>query len=405
MRSPWALLNARYLPLLIAAPPILAAQSYSNHEVSVGIASQTWGYTSTIGNSWDHHLAIPVLSLDYTRNLSPSLAVEGTFQPTSQFFRTNFLESGRETLALGGIKAGWRGARWGFYGKTQVGVESWSCGAWYYTPNPYSNCSRITNFALEYGGVVERRLAGRYSLRFDAAHLLGLEFPLVLASGPGFIYSRGGGTLQHLDVRIAVVRSFGATHDEALGQVPAPARWDAGTAFLMQPRQGTSKTNLQTFPSPSVWASWNFSRHVSWDSSLAYSGPLRFNGHVFSDIQAGGRSLETLTGLKTGLRRDHMGYFAKVRGGTITFGETERVVTEVSPGLFHIDRGMFTDYVLDVGGVYEVYPSRHSILRFEAGSATIFYQPKTSLSVGEKVYSPGQALTGLQLSFGAGFRF
>ncbi len=403
-RCRWPRGDALAAVLLLSAV-CARAQSYSAHEISVGIAGQTWGYTNNAGFSFDHYLGLPVLSLGYTRNLSPSLAVEGTIQPTSQFFQTNALESGHETLALGGVKAGWRGARWGFYGKAGVGVESWSCGAWYYAPSPYTDCSRITNFALEYGGVVERRLAGRYSMRFDAAHLLGLEFPLVLASSPGFIDSRGGGTLQHFDVRIAVVRSFGTVHGETSEHVPAPTKWDAGAAFVLQPRQGLTTPDLQIFPSPALWGSWNFSRHISWDSALVYSGPMRDRGYVYSDIQAGGRSLEALTGLKMGLRRDHMGYFAKLRGGTITFGETERVLSLLPDGNFVLNRGMFTDFVLDVGGVYEVYPSRHAIFRFEAGSATIFYQPKTSISTGETIHTPGQAQTGLLLSFGAGFRF
>jgi len=50
-------------------------------------------------------------------------------------------------------------------------------------------------------------------------------------------------------------------------------------------------------------------------------------------------------------------------------------------------------------------PLRHNIIRFKAGSATIFYQPKKSLSTGEKIYTPCQVQTGLLLSFGAGFRF
>lgn len=386
----------------------LQAQSFSDNEFSLGIATQTWAYRyrqSSLSPSYTH-VAVPVLSLGYTRNIARSLAVEGVFQPTSQFFRTNFLESGRQTLALGGVKAGWRGSQWGFYGKTQGGVQSWSCGAFDYAPNPYLACSRLTNFALEYGAVAERQLVGPYSLRFDAGHLLGLEFPKVLASGPNYVVFREGGALQHLDLRLAITRNFGTVHNGFSEHDPGVAKWDAGTAFVIQPRVSiSSPDDLQIFPSPSLWASWNFSRHISWDSALIYSGPMRDRGHVYSDIQAGGRSLEALTGSKMGLRRDHMGYFAKLRGGTITFGETERVLGILPNGHFFLDRGMFTDFVLDVGGVYEVYPSRHTILRFDAGSTTIFYQPKTSLSLGQSVYTPSRAQTGMLLGFGGGFRF
>jgi hypothetical protein len=114
-----------------------------------------------------------------------------------------------------------------------------------------------------------------------------------------------------------------------------------------------------------------------------------------------------------GLRRDRMGYFAKVRGGTITFGETERRIGFLPNGNSFIVRGMFTNPVLDAGGVWEVYPSRHTMLRFDAGSNTIFYQPKDvwqyvpkgGVEVGTRYAAPEKTETGLLLSFGAGIRF
>lgn len=395
-----------------------SAQQYSNHEISVGLQAQTWGKRYFNGSdqfAFGHYLQIPTPSLTYTHNLSSTLAIEGTAEPWTQFFRTNALESGHETLALGGIKAGWRGKRWGFYGKTQAGIATWGCGAWYYNPSPYSECSRITNFALEYGGVIEHRLFGSYSLRVDAGHLLSTEFDHVLArytNGLAAEY-RGGGTLQHLDVRIGLTKSFGSIHDAGSERVPERASLDLGASFLLQPRDQAMNTILNAYPGPAIWVSWNFSRHVSWDTALIHSEPYRNGEFVFSAPQAGGRALEALTGLKMGLRRDRMGYFAKLRGGTITFGAAERRVGILPNGSKFIDRGMFTNPVVDVGGVWEVYPSRHTILRFDAGSATIFYQPKTVLQytpqngveVGTKVSTPEQTHPGLLLSFGGGIRF
>jgi len=395
----------------------LYAQQYSDHEITVGLQAQTWGreyVNSSDEYAYHHYLQYATPSFTYTRNLSSTLAVEGTVEPWTQFFRTNALESGHGTLAFGGVKAGWRGKKWGFYGRTQVGIASWSCGGWYYAPHPYSQCSRITNFALEYGGTVERHLFGRYALRMDAGHVLSTEFDQVLKRLPngGSAY-RQGGILQHLDVRIGIMRSFGAVHDDDNEHVPERASWDVGASFVLQPRNEAMDGIMNTYPGPSLWTSWNFSQHVSWDSAIIHSGPYRNKQYVFSVPQAGGRALEALTGLKMGLRRDHMGYFAKLRGGTITFGEAERRIGLLPDGTFFIRRGMFTNPVLDVGGVWEVYPSRHTILRFDAGSATIFYQPKDlwqyvpmhGVEVGTKYSALGQAQTSLLLSFGGGIRF
>jgi len=340
----------------------------------------------------------------YTYNLSPSFALEGTFQPTSVVLLPNTKAGDRETLAMGGVKTGWRGRRWGFYGKVQAGVVSSSCYSWYLTRNGYDNCQRLTNFALEYGGVAEYRLSSRYSIRADAGDLLTTEFDQLLATFPGGYQYRAGLVSQHFDARIGITRSFGELREATPERVPNRSAWDLGAAFSLQPRTLLYLQFMAPYPSWGVWGSWNFSRHISWDTSLLHIG--RYPGQIeYTDFQAGGRAFEALTGLKAGIRRDHMGYFAKVRGGTITYGETERQVYRLPNNHIGADLGMFTSPMLDLGGVYEVYPSRHTILRFDAGSATIFYQPKNIIDMGQIYSISGQTKTGMLMSFGAGVRF
>ena len=410
---------SRFLPAFIAlfySATLASAQQFSANEVTVGLDARTWGEQSRNCSgisACNHYLQVPTPSFTYTRNLSPSLALEGSVEPWSQFFPTSEpLESGHETVALAGIKAGWRGRRWGFYGETLVGIVSGSCDT-NYGSSAYC-LHRITNFALEYGGVAEFRLSRNYSLRFDAAHRLSLEYAQETEHTQYLAVFTGSGTLQHLDLRLGLTRSFGAPREAQPERVPAAATWDVGASFLLQPKKEPVPFELQSDFSPGLWASWNFSRHLSWDSSLIHTGPGRFDGHDFADYQAGGRSLEALTGLKAGLRRDHMGYFATLRGGTITFGETERQAGILHDGQVFVVRGMFTNPVLHAGGVWEVYPSRHTLLRFDAGSATIFYQPKGIWQyvpgkhfseIGTKYNIPGYQQTGLLLSLGAGIRF
>jgi hypothetical protein len=379
----------------------------------VGVDAQTFGVaTCTLIGSGpecqpghDRTFSYPAPSVAYTFNLSPSLALEGTVSPISAFRDANDYGSGRETLAMGGVKTGWRGRRWGFYGEIQVGVGSFSCSVFYYSPAPYSNCQRVTNFALEYGGVAEYRLTKRWSLRADTGHLVMPEFDRIVARyGNGFPeYSQVGEWLQHLDARIGITRSFGELREAKPEPVPNRSAWDVGAAFSLQPRMLPDWQFMNPYPTWGIWGSWNFSKHVSWDTSLMHTG--RNPGIEFIDLQAGGRAFEALTGAKIGIRRDHMGYFAKVRGGTITFGKTEREADFLPSGAFVADYGMFTNPVLDVGGVYEVYPFRHTILRADAGSATIYYQPKNIIQQGQTYAIPGKIQTGMLMSFGAGFRF
>jgi hypothetical protein len=401
------------IPLFLSAPA--HAQQYAPNEITVGVDLQTFGIQTCtpIGSTpfcqpgTDHDFAYSTPSISYTRNLSPSLALEGTVLPATSFMHTNGFGSGSQMLALGGVKTGWRGKRWGFYGKVQVGIASYSCGTFDYDPTPYSDCARLTNFALEYGGVAEYRLTRRWALRVDAAHLLMPEFDQILEQGENFTVAREGAILQHLDSRVGITHSFGALREAQPETVPGYAAWDVGALFALQPRIMPDYTYMNAYPTWGLWDSWNFSRHASWDSALLHSG--RNSGpFTFSDYQAGGRAFQALTGLKVGIRRDRMGYFGKLRGGTITFGETERQIGILPSGAV-LDRGMFTSPVLDVGGVLEVYPSHHSILRFDAGSATIFYQPKNIIQTvnqtSETIAIPGQTQTTILMSFGAGFRF
>jgi hypothetical protein len=395
-----------------------SAQQFTRNELAVSIGLQTMGQATCtpIGSGpqcqpGTSHYAVPSLpSFTYTRNLSPSLALEGMVQPTSFFLETNALGSGRQMLALGGVKAGWRGQRWGLYGKVRAGAVGFSCGTFGYNPSAYSDCAWQTNFAMEYGGVAEYRLRPRWALRFDASHLMILQFDQVLFHSPDGVFEeyRAGETLQHFDARIGISRSFGRLEDNTPERVPGKQAWDFGALFALQPRILPEFQYMSTYPTWGLWSSRNFSRHVSWDSAVMHSG--RNSGFTETiDYQSGGRSFQALTGVKLGIRRDDMGYFGELRGGTITFGETEKRIVVTAGGYPNFYLGMFTNPVLNAGGVLEVYPSRHTILRFDTGSATIFYLSKNvkeTTPTSSTTYSiPGSRQTNMLISFGAGFRF
>ena len=403
------------LPLLPLAAP---SQQFTRNELTASIGLQTVGQQTCvlIGSGpecqpeTNHYAYLSLPSFTYSRNLSPSLALEGMVQPTSFFLQTNGFGSGRQMLALGGVKVGWRGQRWGLYGKVRAGVAEFSCGTFDYDPSAYSDCTWQTNFAMEYGGVAEYRLRPRWALRVDASHLMILQFDQVEVRYPDglpFEY-RQGATLQHFDARVGITRSFGRLDDAAPERAPDKQAWDLGATFALQPRIFPAFQFLSAYPTWGLWGSWNFSRHVSWDSAVMHSG--RNPGLTeWIDYQQGGRAFEALTGVKLGIRRDHMGYFGEIRGGTITFGKTEKKIVEPAPGYLNFYEGMFTNPVLNVGGVLEVYPSKHTILRFDTGSATIFFLPKNVEQIllgSTTTFSiPSTQQTTMLMSFGAGFRF
>jgi len=428
----------RILSLYLISSAMLlpaAAQTYAPNEITAGATLQTYASDQEclLGSGGQCQYSFsPSVSFTYSRNLSRSVALEGTYQPASYFMYNDLWDSGREELALGGIKAGWRGRRWGLYGKLDAGVASFSCAVWSYGTNAgqqrtgWNACQRLTHFALEYGGVAEYHKNARYTLRFDAGHLMVAEFDQNLL-GPmidGYdLNARWGGLFSHLDMRLGVTRNFGRTETASAERAPENQKWDTGAIFALQPRTEPYFTNgfLNPYPEEGLWASWNFSKHVSWDTTLLRS-PRNPGKNVNDSYQAGGRAFEALSGVKAGFRSGHMGYFAKARPGLMTFGETYRGRTDfpcrrrrlLEPcfGTSKVDNGTFTDAVLDTGGIVEFYPTRRSVLRFEAGSATVFYLSKSIFVAGFDAppggfFEPIPRVTApsMLMAFGAGFRF
>lgn len=110
------------------------------------------------------------------------------------------------------------------------------------------------------------------------------------------------------------------------------------------------------------------------------------------------RRIQGLFGVKAGARGDRIGVFAKVRPGFMHFGEgtaDPRIQTLLPVPA----TASSTEFALDVGGVFEFYPSRHTMLRFDLGDTVIRF--------GKSPVSGRPALTthNLQLSAGFGFRF
>jgi hypothetical protein len=100
----------------------------------------------------------------------------------------------------------------------------------------------------------------------------------------------------------------------------------------------------------------------------------------FSTFRHGGQFFEGLFGLKAGKCWDKFGLFAKARPGFITF---TRALPEFTPTGTVNTSGVFnsfdfhtrsaTHFTTDLGGVLELYTSRHIVTRFDAGTTIIRY--------------------------------
>jgi hypothetical protein len=98
---------------------------------------------------------------------------------------------------------------------------------------------------------------------------------------------------------------------------------------------------------------------------------------VFSNF-TGGRITQSLFGVKAGIRKNRFGVFGKFRPGFQSSGHAE--IAHFSQGdgpdrqnPFGFESIRATQFALDVGGVFEIYRSRRTIIRFDAGDTIVRY--------------------------------
>jgi opacity protein-like surface antigen len=115
--------------------------------------------------------------------------------------------------------------------------------------------------------------------------------------------------------------------------------------------------------------------------------PQKRTNSLTSFIFVDSTRTQGLFGVKTGLRSEKAGIFGKFRPGFVRFGENA-----VLPGQ------SFTQFALDFGGVFELYPTRSIALRFDVGDTVIRFG--SNLTAGDTFYS-----NNLQISSGVAFRF
>ncbi|HLA12360.1 MAG TPA: hypothetical protein VJ023_17370 [Pyrinomonadaceae bacterium] len=118
------------------------------------------------------------LGARFTYNVNKNLSVEGAgyFFPHRCFTCVN---NGRVTQGVAGIKIGKRFERWGIFAKARPGVVSFSEGQFNITPSgtggvfPFAfEVKRLTNFAMDLGGVIEFYPSKRIVTRIDAGNTL-----------------------------------------------------------------------------------------------------------------------------------------------------------------------------------------------------------------------------------------
>ncbi len=138
-----------------------------------------------------------------------------------------------------------------------------------------------------------------------------------------------------------------------------------------------------------------------------------YPGGTQSRLLTGGAAQQAQFGVKVGKRWNTFGLFAKARPGLVSFGETLRPVA-VGVGVFNgfdYVRERKTHFSMDVGAVLEFYPSRHTVVRFDAGDTMIRYGEHADIVPAPVTFqptvgrAPGEVGHNFQFTAGVGYRF
>jgi hypothetical protein len=189
-------------------------------------------------------------------------------------------------------------------------------------------------------------------------------------------------------------------------EAPVSGKWEIGPQFsTLIVQRLTAYDGVRTEPGVGGFLSYRIFRFVYADTSLTFFP----RDTKYTGVLDGGRIFQGFFGIRSGIRRDRFGLFAKVRPGLQTYSRTFTGFQSApgSPANRVPTYGRLTGFNLDLGGVIEVYLPKRSLLRFDAGDSHPYYPDVTVNSPGQPpIAFPGGAQRhAIQLTVGYGWRF
>jgi hypothetical protein len=267
------------------------------------------------------------------------------------------------------------------------------------TPSIVYTDQTANYFVLNLGGGIEYYLSPRWVLRAD---IEGNPYRI-----PAF-YAPASGAVVPGKVNDTTRLSFGVAYRPGAlipnePETKLPGKWEFGPLFssMTLAREGPAN-NVLIEPGLGGYLSYRFYGVFYADGDLLY-----FPQHpTLSGPQTGGTLLQGLFGLKGGIRRNHFGFFGKVRPGFDSFSDALTGVTSSNQSTPTYSYQRANNFVLDLGGIVEIYPSERSTLRIEIGDTHLFYGTRDLDVDGATEAVPGGKMQhSIQLMLGYGWRF
>jgi len=378
-----------------------------------------------------------------TYNFNDYFAVEaeGNLFPTGA--QADYVTGGAAQQAQFGAKVGKRWNRFGVFAKARPGFVSFGqtlsplqgdAGG---VPFFYFARERKTHFSMDVGGVLEFYPSRRLLVRFDAGdtiirygeHRELQPFPVV-PGGPLPFGTAPAETTHSFQFNAGIGFRFGggAGGDDPAGSprsatVEGGRRFEVGLQFstlaLRLSPESLGQDPLFPFDEGSQ-AEAGFGARVGYNVTerLAFEAEGNFypRRRYGFNTTVGGYPAQMQFGAKYGKRWEHFGVFAKARPGFVTFSSVADVtgyesVTYLDGRQYFFpvfDERSKTYFSMDVGGVFEFYPTKRVFTRFDVGDTMIRYPVRDSTAVSPSLPAPripAELRHNLQVTAGIGLRF
>jgi hypothetical protein len=392
------------LAFLFNSLTLLAASSHAQDiytRFEVGAQFSTVQEAPPGGGSY----AYPGFGGRFDWNLNRRLAIESQVDFFPGHADSLLYRQGGQTLeAVVGIRAKViQTRRFSVFGLVRPGVIHFSDVLYYNgDPNTLYGRKAVNYFALNLGGGFEYYMTHRWAFRAD---IEGNPFRVPNAT----FASAGNSALVLGRIGDTTRLSFGLSYrpGEWIENEPerkVSGRWEIGPAYstMIIAREGANE-GVRTDPGVGGYVSYKLYGVFYLDGDLLYY-PRSTNS---SGAHDGGEILQGLFGVKGGIRRNHFGFFGKVRPGFNSYSKALSGLTiNQSTGAFQYSYDRATSFALDLGGIIEFYPAERSTLRLEVGDTHLFFGTRNINDNGTIVPVPGGDLRhSIQMSVGYGWRF
>ena len=366
-----------------------------------------------------------------TYNLTDYFAVEAEGNLSPSNIPTDFVTGGASQQMQFGAKVGKRWRRFGLFAKARPGFISFGETL---TPvqvesggRPFVQVQRErkTHFSMDVGGVLEFYPTRRTLVRFDAGDTIirygeHPEFQLLLPTPDTPLVTTASSEVRHnFQFTAGVGFRFGGGDEGDTSQSSSSTegrvrRFEVGVQFsslvLRLPSGGFGAPGASAEAGGGARFGFNATDNLAFEVEGNFYPRQRFG----KDTAVGGYPAQAQAGVKYGRRFERFGVYGKARPGIVTFSSVSEVSgydsftfdgqTYFFPNFRQTSKTYFS---MDVGGVFEFYPTSRILTRFDVGDTIIRYPERDNpltFTTAPPLRLPADTRHNLQVTAGIGFR-